>query len=1256
MPTANKNTLQAADQITRDEIYWNEGPFDNDMGDARSVSFAFRASTPDDFEYSDPANKHNEKNTFFAISADQRALILEALGLWSDAARISFNPSAPGGFTNSGSMLFGNYSSGVDANGNALDGAGAFAVPPGGSLDPGRDDDERNGDVWLNASGGTVTNPTLNSYTFETIIHEIGHAIGLQHPGNYNAAPGVTLTYNANAEYIQDTTQYSIMSYFSGGNAGGYNGPNADSPLLHDIAAVQRLYGINWATRNTDTVYGYNSTGGRAVYNFNDNTSVHLAIWDGGGTDTLDLSGAKRNLRIDLHQEAFSDIDLQQSAGASTVFNNLAIARLVDFENARGGSGDDSITGNALANDLRGNNGNDTLYGENGRDWLMGGVGNDLIYGGNDGDTIFGESGENTLFGEAGEDDIRGGANDDYIDGGTGNDQVTGSDGNDTLWGDEGNDGLSGNAGQDYLNGEAGDDVLDGQEGNDRLLGGTGINTIYGGSGDDRFESEAGGINTVNGGADNDWYVLGDGGDIITDDSGYDTLQFNTAVNANWQAGVYLGELSNDFWDPRLFEQYIGSAAADTIVMRSDFTTNFALRGGNGSDTLTSARGSTDLLQGGLGNDTLNGGGGSADIADFSDHFGDFFNGWSIDLIGGQAVTRTLVGSFGFSTETDTLVAIEGVIGSAGGDTIQAREGVIYSDVAVPLSPAVPLIDGGTGRDTLKLSPIIISAFSNNFGITADDVVTFGAAGTGQVTTATSIRINDFLSQSATGFLDFKSIETLETGDGNDVIKAWDGVIAASAVAVVPPMLDGGNGNDSLILNDTISNILAVGGRAIANDVVTFTAQGAGTVTTSTAIRTGILIQQAVGTLGFSGMETVETGQGNDRLEGSAGVETARLGAGDDTANLGSGVDFAYGNSGNDVLAGGAGGDLIDGGEDNDTADYRSSASGQVNVNLLADTASGGDAAGDTLDGIENLWGSLTLRDILIGDTGNNVLKGFGGNDSLIGNDGDDFIEGGTGGDTINGGAGSGDTASYRDSNVGQVSINLLSNIYSGGDAQGDLLFFIENLEGSVTRRDILIGNVVANRIFGNGGVDSIQGGDGNDVINGGTGGDSLNAGAGLDTVSYETSSAGVNVDLNVALQTSAGDASGDSLFFFENVTGSDFTDVMRGNYLSNMLKGGLGSDLLNGSTGSDYLTGGADADTFRFSDMGFGSDSIMDWQDGLDKISIALPLEASFAGLTFTSNGTTSVIVRGFNGTGSAIIVKADAAFTLDAGDFLFV
>ena len=367
------------------------------------------------------------------------------------------------------------------------------------------------------------------------------------------------------------------------------------------------------------------------------------------------------------------------------------------------------------------------------------------------------------------------------------------------------------------------------------------------------------------------------------------------------------------------------------------------------------------------------------------------------------------------------------------------------------------------------------------------------------------------------------------------------------------------------------------------------------------------------------------------------------------------GADEIYGDDGNDILAGGTQGDLLDGGNNIDTADYRTSASGQVNISLLADTASGGDAQGDFLNSIENLKGSLTLRDILIGNNDANTLEGFGGNDSLRGEGGDDYLSGGAGADALNAGAGASDWAGYRNSASGTVNVNLLLGTSSGGEAQGDSLFFVENLEGSLTLRDILIGNDVTNALVGNGGNDSLRGEGGADYIEGGTGADSLNGGAGVDTVAYITSASGVTVDLNVAVQVSGGDANGDTLYFFENVFGSINADTIRGSVTANWLFGLGDSDTLNGREGSDYLTGGNSNDTFRFDVSNLGVDTITDWEDGLDKISIGATVETSFAGLTFEAQGTTRVIIRGFNGSG-AIAVESSAAFTLDAGDFVFI
>lgn len=908
MPSISKNTVQAGDQITRDEIYWNEGPFDNTMGDARAVSYAFRASTPNDYEYSDPSNKHNEKATFSRVSADQKALIFEALGLWSDVARIRFDAVNPNGYSNGATILFGNYNSGKDPNGKSVDGSSAFAVPPGGSLDPGRDWDERNGDVWFNLDGGSTTKPTLDSYSFETIVHELGHAIGLQHPGNYNAGPGASFTYEKNAAYIEDNTQYSIMSYFD-------RGPNADSPLLHDIAAVQRLYGINWDTRNTDTVYGFNSTAGRTVYDFNANKTPHLAIWDGGGRDTINLSGYTQSQRLDLNQEAFSDITPNKSAKLT---NNLAIARLVDIEKAVGGSGGDSITGNFLGNDIRGGEGNDSIFGRDGNDWLMGELNNDNLHGENGNDILFGGDGNDELYGDEGNDDLRGGSGDDKLFGWNGDDQMTASDGNDTAFGDSGNDSIAGNEGNDAIFGGEGDDLLDGQEGNDVIIGDQGNNIIFGRAGDDRFESRAGGANTVDGGAGNDWYVLGEGADAITDGNGYDTLQFTSWVYADWQNGSWQGELiTNDFWQPTDFDQFVMSDADDTIIMKSTFGQRFDLRGNGGADTLQGGNGTdqvwgdsgNDILRGGGNNDQLFGGTGADNIAGnygndvidggagrdtawFDDHYGNSSRGWTIDLGQGKATTQSEISNqrFGFflRTETDTLKSIENAVGSRGSDTIIGGVGN-------------NTIDGSAGYDTVSFADHT-GSFKNGWDI---DMIK------GEGTTLNS-RSGVFLFSKETDT--FKNIENVIGSNGHDTIQANQGTVTEAALKpLFVPFVDGGAGQDTLKLAATIQSATSIFFQPDANDQVAFGKAGEGTVLTSTSIlkKAGFfeVFADANGQLDFRNIETLDTGAGNDKVTGSTGVERILLGSGDDTALLGGGDDWVTGGIGQDTLTGGAGKD-----------------------------------------------------------------------------------------------------------------------------------------------------------------------------------------------------------------------------------------------------------------------------------------------------------------------------------------------------------
>ena len=178
----------------------------------------------------------------------QAALAMQS---WADVANVTFTEKSSGG---DGHMTFGNYSGGQD-------GAAAFAYLPGTGA--GYD-----GTSWyLTGSGYNVNKtPDLNNYGRQTLTHEIGHSLGLAHPGDYNAGEGAP-SYN-DATYGEDTRGYSLMSYWSESNTdqnfskGGVEA-YASGPLMDDIAAIQKLYGANTTTRTGDTTYGFNSNAGR---------------------------------------------------------------------------------------------------------------------------------------------------------------------------------------------------------------------------------------------------------------------------------------------------------------------------------------------------------------------------------------------------------------------------------------------------------------------------------------------------------------------------------------------------------------------------------------------------------------------------------------------------------------------------------------------------------------------------------------------------------------------------------------------------------------------------------------------------------------------------------------------------------------------------------------------------------------------------------------------------------------------------------
>jgi Ca2+-binding RTX toxin-like protein len=225
-----------------------------------------------------------------------------------------------------------------------------------------------------------------------------------------------------------------------------------------------------------------------------------------------------------------------------------------------------------------------------------------------------------------------------------------------------------------------------------------------------------------------------------------------------------------------------------------------------------------------------------------------------------------------------------------------------------------------------------------------------------------------------------------------------------------------------------------------------------------------------------------------------------------------------------------------------DTAVYATAAQGvtvDLNRNGVAQILGTGDALGDVLTNIENVFGS-GFDDLLIGTTGANGLAGGAGNDTIIGSGGRDTVDGGAGNDTL----------SYASYFTG-VTVDLGT---TGQLGTLDVVLNVENVIGSAFN-DVIAGNSLANSIDGGGGVD---------------------------TVSYATSSAGVVIALsNTGPQGSGGDGAGDILTGIENVTGSNFGDYLIGNEVGNVLQGLGGNDTLDGLLGADVMAGGAGNDVY---------------------------------------------------------------------------
>ena len=885
---------------------------------------------------------------------------------------------------------------------------------------------------------------------------------------------------------------------------------------------------------------------------------------------------------------------------------NTAVGDTADFRNATSGvtasivAGQQNLTAYGLGpvtlasvENLTGSAFNDTLTGDAGNNTLTGGAGDDILIATVGTDTL--DGGTNTAAGDTA--DFRNATSGVTAGLVTTQQNLTASGlglvtlaNIENLTGSAFDDTLTGNTGNNTLSGGAGDDTLRGGAGNDTLDGGTGINTA------DYSDATSNGLavslatgHSSGGGLGNDTLtniqnLIGSAfNDTLTGDAGDNTLVATKGTDTlNGGANTAIGDTAD-------FRNATSGVTASLVAAQQDLTANGlgkvtlsgienlagsvfndTLIGDAGNNTLTGGAGD-DILIATAGTDTLDGGANTA-VGDTAD-FRNATSGVSVSIIATQQdLTANGLGKV-------TLVGIENLTGSAGGDMLRGDAGnnrlnggggfdtADYSNatsdgLVVKLGPGTSS-GGGLGNDTLtSIENLIGSAFNDTL---------IGDAGN----------------------------NTLSGGAGNDT-------------------LDGGAGNNTADYSDATSDGLVVNlalgtssGGGLGNDTLTSIQN-----LTGSAFKDTLTGDAADNTLvGGGGADTLDGGDGNNVLYGDGQGPDSPY-DGNDVLTGGAGNDFMFGGGGDDTLHGGGGDNELYGGSGNDTLDcgdgkntlfgdqgnFTTASDGNDKLTGGAgdDTLVGGGGA-DTLDGGDGnnvLYGDgqgpdspYDGNDVLTGGAGNDFMFGGGGDDTLHGGGGDDTLRGGTGDDALDGGTGN-NTADYSDATSDGLTVDLGLGTSSGGGLGNDTLVNIENVTGSA-HNDTLVGDAGNNSLVGGAGNDTIIATAGTDFYDGGfvNGFDS-----GTNTLSLEMATSGVTLflEMDLGLQRTV-DLTGNGLGVmtiqdFENLTGSDHDDhlTLIVNLNTGQLQGGGGDDTL-AILGHGTMDGGAGTDTADFSSSNVG-------------------------------------------------------------------